>query len=179
MDPRGAGQRGGGGSLRPPPSGTWALAGFPQPPGRLRADGGQLVRPPRGPDDPGGGHRHQWKNHHDLPFKNRVGGGAGGQGGPRRHQPKSHWLPVPSNPTHHAGCLHAPQPAGRDGGGRLHPCGDGSLFPRTGLGADGGTHLSGGDLHQPHPGPFGLPRHHGGLPPGQGQAVCPVPAWGA
>ena len=50
------------------PQRNWALAGFPQPPGRLRADGGQLVRPPRGPDDLVGVTGTNGKNHHDLPF---------------------------------------------------------------------------------------------------------------
>ena len=57
---------------------------------------------------------------------------------------KTSLAPSPFRPSAPRRMPTRPQPAGRDGGGRLHPCGDGSLFPRTGLGADGGTHLSGG-----------------------------------
>ena len=37
--------------------------------------GRQLVWPPGGADDPGGSHRHQWKDHHHISAERGAGGG--------------------------------------------------------------------------------------------------------
>ena len=62
---------------------------------------------------------------------------------------------------------------GGDGRARGHRGRHGGVQPRAGPGP-GGRHLvRGGGVHQPVPGPPGLPRGHGGLLRGQGAAVHP------
>ena len=91
--------------------------------------GSELLPPSLPGDDHGGRHRHQRQDHHHLSSQGHSGG-AGGQGGPHRHQPEYDRRGDRAHGADHAGIPGAPGPPPPDGGRRLHPRGDGDLLPR-------------------------------------------------
>ena len=80
---------------------------------------------------------------------------------------------VRPQPAHHPGGHRPAGAAGRHGAARGDRGRHGGVQPRAGPGPGRRHQLRGGRLHQPVPGPPGLPRRHDGLLRGQGQPVHP------
>ena len=159
------------GGRRRPVRGAPARAGRSAAAGRLgprgaRAAGGRLLRPPLQAHGPGRGDRHQRQDHDRLHARGGLPGGRAGPGA-GRHRRGARRRPSPAGRPHHPGGSRPAAPAGRDGRLRCAGCRHGGLQPRPGAGAGRRHPLPRRRLHQPHPGPPGLPPRPGGLLPGQ------------
>ena len=141
-----------------------------RPPGSARCSVGPGVRRPRrGPCDHGD-HRHQRQDDRELPARCRPAG-CGTHHRGDRHGRHPHRRRGPPGRPDHAGGPGPARPAGGDARARRVGGHDGGVQSRAGAGPGRRHGLRSRRVHQPEPGPPGLPRRHGVLLRRQGPAV--------
>ena len=131
-----------------------------RPAGPARRGGLLGVRRPVQPADAHRGHRHQRQVDHHVPAGIRAADGRPpDRAGRRGADPGGR--PGPAEPAHHPRGHRPAGAAGRDGAARGDRGRHGGVQPRAGPGPGRRHQLRGGRVHQPVPGPPGLPRRHG------------------